>query len=159
MARNRVIGSGNALPWRLPDDLKHFKALTIGGVVIMGRKTCESLGRPLPDRRSIVISRNPSLGACNGCAVVHSWNAAVAMAGAVAEIFVIGGASLYAQTISFADRMYLTLVHAEIDGDAYFPEFASEQWQQTSRDDRPADSRNPYAYSFLVLDRVADVRR
>ncbi|MHB1951039.1 MAG: dihydrofolate reductase [Acidiferrobacteraceae bacterium] len=153
MARNRVIGVGNRLPWRLPGDLRHFKALTIGHVVIMGRRTFESLGRPLPERRSIVISRNPSFHAGGACTVVDSWSAALAAAGGVSEVFVIGGASLYAQTIPCASRMYLTLVHAEIEGDAYFPEFPAEQWQEISRDDRPADHENPYAYSFLVLER------
>lgn len=153
MARNRTIGLDNRLPWRLPADLRHFRALTTGGVIIMGRKTFESLGRPLPERRSIVISRDPAFRAPDPCKTVSSWEAALAAAGEVSEVFVIGGASLYAQTLPHADRVYLTLVEAEITGDAFFPEWSSRTWLETARACHPADDTNPYPYCFLVLDR------
>lgn len=153
MARNRAIGIDNRLPWRLPADLRHFRTLTTGGVVIMGRKTFESLGRPLPERRSIVISRDPAFHAPNPCTTVTSWEAALAAAGPVAEVFVIGGASLYTQTLPLADRIYLTRVDTEIAGDAFFPEWPDTAWVETARACHPADAANPYPYCFTVLER------
>lgn len=153
MAQNRGIGRDNRLPWRLPADLRHFRRLTTGGVVIMGRKTFESLGRPLPERRSIIISGNPGFRPPAPCLVVDSWASALAAARTSVEVFVIGGASLYAQTIGLADRMYLTLIHTNVEADAYFPEFTSDTWWESSRADHPADGENVYPYSFLTLDR------
>jgi dihydrofolate reductase len=153
MAANRVIGRQNKLPWRLPNDLRRFRALTLGKPVIMGRKTFESIGRPLDGRHNIVVSRNPDYRA-EGCTVVQSPEAALAAAGSAAESFVIGGADLYAQFLLRADRLYLTLVHAHLEGDAYFPPFDQTQWQEIEREERQADGRHAFDYTFLVLERV-----
>jgi dihydrofolate reductase len=152
MAENRVIGRNNALPWHLPEDLKRFKRLTLGHAVIMGRRNYESIGRPLPGRRNIVVTRRPDYEA-PGCVVVHSPAEALAAAEDDEEIFVIGGAELYAQFLPSAHRLYLTLVHAEVDGDTLFPAFDWSDWQETARETHPPDARHPYAYSFLVLER------
>ena len=133
LARNRVIGAGNRLPWHLPEDLKRFKRLTTGAPVIMGRKTHESIGKPLPGRRNIVVTRQPG-ASWHGCEVVHSLEAALAAAGDAPEAFVIGGAELYALALPRADRMYLTLVDADHAGDAWFPEFDPADWRETARE-------------------------
>jgi dihydrofolate reductase len=158
MARNRVIGHHNALPWRLPVDMKHFRELTTGHPVLMGRKTYESLGRPLPNRTNIVISADRHYAAAD-CLVAHSLDEAFALAAAHTwkkddpEIFVIGGEKLYAQTLLCADRLYLTLVEAEIEGDAWFPEFDLSTWRETQRVVHPADDKNRYPCVFLTLER------
>lgn len=149
MARNRVIGIANRLPWHLPADLQHFKAATLGKPMIMGRKTWESLPGLLPGRPHIVVSRDPGYVA-EGAQVAHSLEAAIRLAaGNADEVMVIGGAHLYAQALPLADRLCLTLVDAEPEGDAWFPEFDQADWQLESREDHPADERNRYAYSFL----------
>ena len=155
MADNRVIGRDNKLPWRLSADLKHFKALTLGKPVLMGRRTFDSIGRPLPGRHNIVITRDPDYRA-EGCSVVHSLEEALQAASDSDEIMVIGGAQLYEQLLARADRLYLTLVHAEVEGDARFPEFDSGEWQEASREDFHADDKNEFDYSFVVLDRVKE---
>lgn len=126
-AENNVIGRGNGLPWRLPDDLKRFKALTIGKPVIMGRKTYESLGRPLPNRPNIVISRQPGFAA-EGCTVVGSLEEALAAAETAPEAAVIGGAEIFRQVLPRADLLYLTRVHADVPGDTYFPDIVPDDW-------------------------------
>ena len=157
-SQNRVIGRNNALPWHLPEDLKYFKTVTLGKVIIMGRKTYESIGRPLPGRTNILISRDLSYKV-EGVTVVHSLEQAIEQAKAVStvnavdEALVIGGAELYAQALPLAQRLYLTQVHHQVGGDAYFPELDSSQWQQVSRQDFAATESNPYSYSFLVFDR------
>ncbi len=157
MTRNRVIGRDNTLPWRLPADLTHFKALTSGHPVIMGRKTFESLGRPLPNRTNIIITRNRTFSA-SGCHVVHSLDEALRL-GAQHEsrdgpiLFVIGGENLYSQALQLADRLYITLVDAEIEGDARFPEFDLDDWREVERLVQPADTKNIYACTFLTLER------
>lgn len=134
VAANGVIGNGNALPWRLPEDLKRFKALTLGHPVIMGRKTFESIGRPLPGRRNIVISRN-TLFAAEGCETAPSLDAALAScAGTTNEIFVIGGAQIYSEAMPLADRLYLTELRRDFPGDARFPEFNRQDWRESSRE-------------------------
>jgi len=153
MAENRVIGSGNALPWHLPADLKHFKAMTMGKPIIMGRKTWESLPGKLPGRTHIIISTNPGYAA-EGCEVVHSLDAALEIAGAVPEVMIVGGAMLYAQALSLADRLYLTLVETQVEGDAWFPEYDPAQWREIARQRHSQDERNPHAYSFLTLSRI-----
>lgn len=153
MAENRVIGVHNTLPWRLPADLKHFRLLTSGHPVIMGRRNYESIGKPLSDRTNIVISRNIGYQA-PGCLVVHSIEEAFSAAHNDPEIFVIGGAEIYRQALTRANRLYLTQVHANISGDTYFPEFDRSQWQEVSREAHPADEKNPHAYTFFVYDRV-----
>lgn len=157
MAENRVIGRDNKLPWYLPGDLKYFKATTLGKPIIMGRKTYQSIGRPLPGRANIVVSRNSSFEA-QGVKVVASLDQALKLASDIAfidgvgEVVVIGGAQLYAEALPRIDRLYLTLVHAEVQGDAYFPDFSFARWQQVSREDFDASGPNPYNYSFIVYD-------
>lgn len=152
LARNRVIGIHNRLPWRLPADLKFFRRTTLGHAVIMGRRNYESIGRPLPQRRNIVLSADPDYQA-PGCQVRHSLAAALAAAGDDPEIFIIGGANLYAQTIPLAERMYLTLIEAEFEGDAWFPEYDEREWREIAREERTPDTDNPYRFSFLTLQR------
>ena len=157
MARNRVIGRNHALPWRLPADMKHFRELTTGHPLLMGRKTFESLRRPLPNRTNIVITTQRGYTP-QGALVAHSPDEALILAAAhvsptVPEIFVIGGENLYTQMLPRADRLYITLVEAEVDGDAWFPPFDQEAWQELERRARPADEKNPYACVFRVLER------
>ena len=130
-ARNGVIGRDGGLPWRIPADLAHFKATTMGAPIVMGRRTWESIGRPLPGRRNVVVSRNPEL-AVDGAEVVASLDAALAVCGDVPEVFVIGGAELYAAALPVADRLVLTEVDADVDGDTYFPPLDAREWQATS---------------------------
>ncbi len=152
MDRRRVIGRGNALPWTMPADLKHFRELTRGKPVIMGRKTFESIGRPLPDRINIVITRDPAYRA-DGCIVAHSPAAAVAAAGDTPEIMVIGGEHIFREFLPLAQKMYLTLIDADIGGDTFFPEWNPDQWRETSREEHPADKNNPYPYIFIMLEK------
>jgi len=157
-AQNRVVGINNTLPWHLPEDLKYFKRTTSGKAIIMGRKTYDSIGRPLPNRTNIVISRNSDFQA-DGVRVVASLEAAIELAkevnfiNDVQEVMVIGGASIYEAALPIADRLYLTHVHAEIEGDAYFPEVNFKQWLEVSREDYQASDKNPYDYSFVVYDK------
>lgn len=156
MARNGVIGRDNTLPWRLPADLQHFKALTTGHPVLMGRKTFESLGRPLPNRTNIVVTRDRDYAPA-GVRVAHSIDEAVAIAAehlpADRQLFVIGGENLYAQMLPRAERLYVTLVETEVDGDARFPAFDWQQWHELERREHPVDDRHPYACRFLTLER------
>lgn len=152
MAENRVIGANNALPWRLPADLKHFRRLTSGHHIIMGRRNYESIGKPLPDRTNIVITRNADYRA-PGCLVRNSIEEALAAVRDDSEVFIIGGAEIYRQVLDRADRLYLTLIHSNIQGDTYFPEFNGYQWQEISRESHTADEANPHAYTFLTYAR------
>jgi len=150
-----VIGIENRLPWRLPADMKWFRQHTLGKPIIMGRKTFESFGgKPLPDRLNIVISRDQNYHA-RDAVVVHDIEQAIAAAGAVEEVMIIGGASFYQQMLPLADRLYLTYVHTQVTGDAWFPAFDLRQWRELQREDRPADDRNPFAHSFCIYERVA----
>jgi dihydrofolate reductase len=151
-AENGVIGAQGELPWRLSDDLRRFKAVTMGKPIVMGRKTHESIGRPLPGRQNIVITRQSGFEAA-GCDVVDSKEAALAAAGEADEIMVIGGSQVYALFLPYAGRLYLTRVHAEVDGDAWFPELANEEWTLVAEEARTADERNEYDYSFLTYER------
>ena len=153
LAENRVIGINNTLPWRLPNDLKHFRRLTTGHAIILGRKNYESIGKPLPERRNVVITRQSGYEA-PGCLVAHSLDEALKMADDDAEVFVIGGAEIYQQTLARADRLYLTLVHAEVQGDTFFPEFDRNEWRESARERHERDERHAYAYSFVVLERI-----
>ncbi len=153
MAANRVIGKDNCLPWHLPADLKHFKQLTLGKPVVMGRKTYESIGRPLPERTNIVVTRDRDYAA-PGCVVVHSLEAALEAAGASAEVMVIGGAGLYRQILPLTDTIHLTRVQAEFEGDTVFPELNEADWHEVSRTDCEPDAKNPWPYSFLELVRA-----
>ncbi len=153
MDRNRLIGSDNRLPWHLPADLRHFKDLTLGKPVVMGRLTYESIGRPLPGRHNIVISRDPRYRA-EGCTIVPSIEDALAAAEGAAEVMVIGGASLYAAYLPRAGRLYLTRIDAAFEGDAWFPELDPSAWREVAREAHPADADNPHPYAFIVLERV-----
>ena len=150
LARNRVIGADNRLPWHLPEDLRRFRRLTLGAPVIMGRRTHESIleraGKPLPGRRNIVVTRRPD-ARWDGCEVAHSLQAALAAAGDAPEAFVIGGAELYAAALPLADRMYLTLIDAEYEGDARFPAFDPADWREIARE--AGDG-----FAFVTCDRV-----
>jgi dihydrofolate reductase len=152
VAANGVIGSRNDLPWYLPSDLRRFKELTTGKTVVMGRRTYESilgrLGQPLPDRRNIVVTRKS--GDFVGAEVIHTTRDIDRLG----DVFVIGGAELYASTIDEADRLYLTEVHAEIVGDAYFPPIDRTQWQEVAREPHAADGVNQYPFDFVVYERV-----
>ena len=152
VAEQGVIGQENALPWRLPGDLKRFKALTMGKPIIMGRKTFDSIGRPLPGRTNIVITRQSGLQ-LPGCVVLGSLSEALSSVHAD-EYMVIGGAEIYRQVLPLAQRVYLTQVHANISGDAFFPALEPTQWHETYREDVPADEQNQYAHSFITLERV-----
>jgi dihydrofolate reductase len=154
VARNRVIGRGNALPWRLPDDLRHFKRLTLGHPIVMGRRTWESLPGILPERRHIVVTRDLHYDA-PGAETAHSLDEAVAAAGGD-EVLVVGGAELYAQALPLAHRLYLTLVEADVAGDAFFPVMDPAQWREVAREPHPADDRHAYPFSFVTLERVED---
>lgn len=153
MSDDRVIGINNQLPWKLPADMRWFRQHTLGKPIIMGRLTFESFGsKPLPDRKNIIVTRDAGYQA-QGSEVVTSIDQAIQIAGKVAEVMVIGGASLYQQTLPMADRLYMTLVHAEIAGDAWFPAFSSEDWREVTRSDFSPDEKNPLVYSFVIMER------
>lgn len=152
MCENRVIGLDNDMPWHLPADLAHFKQTTMGKPIVMGRKAHEAIGRPLPGRHNIVMSRNPEYRA-TGCDVVHSVEQAIAAAGAVEEVAVIGGEDIYRLFLPMTNLIHLTLIHAQIEGDTWFPELDMDTWQIVTQRERPADAKNPYAMTFQRLER------
>ena len=158
MAENRAIGINNKLPWYLPNDLKYFKQVTMGKPILMGRKTFESIGKPLPGRTNIVMTRNENWSA-EGVKVVHSLDQAFDMGESVCEIdgqsevMIIGGDQIYQMSLPEIDRIYLTKVHAELKGDAFFPEVDWREWKELAREDFKAEGPNPYDYSFIVLER------
>jgi dihydrofolate reductase len=154
MCRNRVIGRDNAMPWHLPADLGHFKKITMGKPIVMGRKTFESIGRPLPGRHNIVITRDAAY-AVEGCTVVNSVDAALEAAGDAGEVMVVGGANLYEQLLPRVDTIHLTEIHAEPEGDTFFPEINDSEWREVEREDFSADDKNPHDYSFVKLERVS----
>ena len=156
MSENRVIGREGRLPWHLSADLRRFKQLTMGHTIVMGRKTSESIGRPLPGRTSIVVTRRHGV-APPGVCVAASLDAAAQLAADDREIFFIGGGEIYRQVLPRIQRIYLTLVHAEVPGDTYFPELPTDQWQLVQRTDHAADEKNDYPFSFLVYERVKDM--
>jgi dihydrofolate reductase len=147
LSNNNVIGRNNALPWHLSADLKRFKALTMGHTLVMGRKTFQSIGRPLPGRRTVVVTRGDFRA--DGVDVVHSLQDALADGA-----FICGGAEIYAQSLERADRMYLTRVHVDVEGDAFFPEFDDvTEWKLVDAEHCEADEKNEYPYSFLTYER------
>ncbi|MFQ1787463.1 type 3 dihydrofolate reductase [Aeromonas veronii] len=154
MAHDRVIGKDNQMPWHLPADLAHFKRVTLGKPVLMGRKTFESIGRPLPGRRNLVISRNPDYQV-EGIEVVGSVEAALALlaGSSVEELMVIGGGHLYAEMLPSADCLYLTRIDLAVEGDTRFPAFDDGQWQRIECESHPADEKNPHPYSFETWQR------
>jgi dihydrofolate reductase len=152
MARNRVIGANGTIPWHLPDELKHFKRLTTGHHIIMGRKTWESIGRPLPGRTSVVVTRQRSYRA-PGSVVAHSLDEAIRACGSDSEIFVIGGADLFREALPIADKLYLTTVEADIRGDTTMPEFPADDWREVEATRHAVDARHPYSFRCAVYER------
>ncbi len=153
MAQNRVIGKDNDLIWHLPDDLKHFKNLTKGHHVIMGRKTYESMMRPLPNRVNIVISRNADYKA-DGCIVVTSLTEAIRKAEGDSQPFIIGGGNIYKQSLDIASAIELTVVNADFEGDTYFPEFDESEWKLVSKEHHPKDEKHEASFDFLRYEKV-----
>ena len=152
MDEGGTIGKDNRLPWRQSADLQYVKATTMGKPIIMGRRTYESIGKPLPGRDNIIITRNPDYLA-EGCRVFNSIDDAIACCSDQAEAIVMGGEEVFRQTLDRVSRIYLTEIHARVDGDTYFPELEPAQWQETSRTGHTADDRNEHDYSFVVLER------
>lgn len=153
LATNGVIGRGGALPWHLPDDLRHFKAVTLGKPVLMGRRTFESIGRPLPGRRNLVLSTGPSI-AVPGIETVRNLQEALQRCADCEEVCVIGGAVLYAAALPLAQVLYLTRVHADVEGDVHFPAVRWEEWRESARSEHPADERHAHAMTFVTLERT-----
>jgi len=155
VSENRVIGRAGELPWRLPDELAYVKRTTLGHTLVMGRKTYESIGRPLPGRTSIVITRNSDYAPHPDVVVVSDLDAALAAARerGESEVFVFGGEAVYALALPRADRLYLTRVQAEVEGDAFFPELDESEWTLREEEHHPADERHAFAFTFQVLDR------
>lgn len=152
MAENRAIGVDNRLPWHLPADLRHFRALTMGHPIIMGRKTFDSIGRVLPGRRNIVVTRNRDYSK-ESVEIAHSLDDALALCKGEREAFVIGGAHLYQEAINRVDRVYLTLVHTVVKGDVFFPSLDGAHWHEVERIGHRADATNGHDYDFFVYDR------
>ena len=153
MTEGRVIGSNNQLPWHIPADLRHFKQITMGKPIILGRKTYESIGRALPNRCNVIITRETDFQA-PGCLVVNSIETALEAVAYSEEVFIIGGAMLYQQMLPRMQRLYLTIIHHECEGDVFFPELDLAEWHEVERIERAADIENIYACSFIVLDRI-----
>ena len=150
---NLAIGKDGGLPWHLSDDLKRFKAITMGKPIIMGRLTYESIGRPLPGRQNVVITRQADFVA-DGCDVVSSPDTALAVSGDAEEIMIIGGARIYEQFLARTDRIYRTRIEAHIEGDVFFPDLVASEWQLTESEKFPADRDREWTYAFEILDRV-----
>ncbi|MDF1795687.1 MAG: type 3 dihydrofolate reductase [Coxiellaceae bacterium] len=154
MAQQRVIGLNGDMPWHMPEDLKHFKRMTKGKAIIMGRKTFDSIGsKPLPNRRNIVITRQQDL-MLDGCDVFNNLQDAIASCDDKDETMIVGGSTLYEQALPIADRLYLTFIDAEVEGDTFFPAWDSDQWVMADRQEHQADADNPYDYQFVTLARV-----
>jgi dihydrofolate reductase len=151
-ATNGVIGRDGRLPWHISDDLRRFKKLTTGNPIIMGRRTFESIGKPLPDRRNIVISGQKGL-TIEGCEVVASPDEALSLASDADEVFVIGGNRVYEHMLPLAERIYMTRIHADMEGDTFFPALDADEWRTVARDDHPADATRQLGFSFMTLDR------
>jgi dihydrofolate reductase len=155
MARNRVIGAGGRIPWHLPEELKRFKRLTLGHHIVMGRKTWESIGRLLPGRSTVIVTRQRGYRV-PGAKVVHSLDEAIAACGRDEEIFVIGGAELYAQALGRAARLYLTTVDAEVAGDTLMPEVTTGEWREVAAQAFAADERHPYSFRCVTYGRIGE---
>ncbi len=154
--KNRLIGNGPHIPWQLPADLQHFREMTIGKPVVMGRKTFETLPKPLTKRKNMILTRNRNYTAPKECIVAHSVEDVIKTAKTLyengsTELMICGGAPIYAAFLSYASRLYLTQIHAAFEGDVYFPEFDWNEWEEVSRTDHKADEKNPHQYSFLIL--------
>ena len=157
MAKNRIIGADNAMPWHLPADLKHFKSVTLGKPVVMGRKTYESIGKALPGRHNIVISRQIDYQLEDADVVTTiEEGLALAKTNDVEEIMIIGGGTLYDAMLPHADRLYLTFIDLDVEGDTRFPDYQTDfQWQSVSEESHSADEKNPHNYTFVCLDKIA----
>jgi dihydrofolate reductase len=155
VARDRrgVIGKDGRLPWRLPDDMRHVRELTVGKPLIMGRRTFDSIGKPLPDRTSIVLTRDPAFR-CDGCLVARTPEEALALAGDAPEVIIFGGAGVFKDFLPRTDRIYLTEVDTEAAGDTYFTPLDPSQWRESDRQLHPADARHPFAFSWVTLERL-----
>jgi dihydrofolate reductase len=151
IAENYAIGKNNQLLWHMPADLKHFKNITTGHTVIMGRKTYDSVGKPLPNRRNIIITRRDI--SIDGCEVVKSIEEALALCANEDEVFIVGGAEIYKLAMSKTDRIYLTIIHHSFDADTLFPEIDYMEWKEISREDHQPDEKNNFPYSFITLER------
>ena len=159
VAENDVIGRGNQLPWHLSADLRRFKALTIGKAILMGRKTYESIGRALPGRANLVMTRSAGFAAA-GCTVIHTLDSARESSGMNSPLMVIGGAEVYRQCLPLASRIHLTLVHTRIEGgDALFAGWRAAEWRESWRERHAADDKNDFAFSFVTLDRISGIAR
>ena len=152
MDRNRVIGKGDALPWHISEDLKYFRKITMGKPIVMGRKTHESIGRPLPGRENIILTRDTSYKA-EGCTVLHSMEEIFQYCKDVEEVMITGGAEIYKLAFEQVSHLYLTEVYTEIEGDTFFPEFDRCEWKEVSREDHKADEKNEFDYSFVLLEK------
>lgn len=152
MAKNRTIGVNNTLPWRCPEDLKHFKSLTLGHHMIMGRKTFDSIGRPLPGRTTVVVTRDRELK-IGGCLIAHSLPEAIAACGNDEQICIVGGADIYAQAMPLADTLYITEIQQTVAGDAHFPDFDRSAWLEVSREIRTQQTPEPLEYHFVTYRR------
>ena len=152
MDENRLIGKGNGLPWHLPADLAFFKKITTGNSILMGRKTYDSIGKTLPNRRNIVITRNPEIS-ITGCEVVDSIEKALSITQDEEEVMVIGGANLFEQFLPDVGRLYITHIKGEFKGDTYFPHYDENDWIEVSRESHQPDEKNKYAYQFSIMDR------
>ena len=152
MDRNRVIGRGGALPWHISSDLKNFKKITMGKPILMGRKTHDSIGKPLPGRENIILTNNKKYLA-EGCTVKNTLDEVYSYCEEQLEVVVMGGAILYSQTLDKAEKLYITEVNASVNGDTLFPEYKSSQWREISRESFNAGENNEYDYSFTVLER------
>jgi len=153
MAKRKVLGKDNKMPWHLPAELQYFKKITLGKPIIMGRKTFESIGKPLPGRENIVVTRQKDFIAA-GVTIKHDLESAIAHVSHVDEVMIIGGANIYQQAINFADRMYLTLIDLECEGDAFFPNWNEHDWQVVSKAKHLADEKNNHSFETIVLERV-----
>lgn len=154
MAKHRVIGLNNKMPWHLPADLAWFKKNTLGKPVVMGRKTFESIGRPLPNRLNIIISRQPQQSDHPDVIWLSSIDEAIEYAKKNEEVFIIGGGNIYQQILPFVDRLYLTHIDATLMGDTCFPEYFPEKWHTVFQENHQADEKNPYPYQFEILERI-----
>jgi dihydrofolate reductase len=153
MAANRAIGLNNKMPWHLSADLKKFKQITMGSPILMGRKTYESIGRPLPGRRNIIISRNADYQQ-DGCLIFSNLEKAIASCQQYDELFIIGGAKLYESTLPVADKLYLTEINKEFEADTFFPVINRDEWREIAREDISDDPSVDFLYSFITLERV-----
>lgn len=154
MDKNRLIGINNTLPWNLPADMKHFRKNTRGKPVLMGRKTYESIGKPLPNRLNIILTKDQNYHE-DGCIIVHSIEDAISFSKGYDELMVIGGSAIYEQLLPYASRLYLTMIDCEFCGDVWFPEYNKDVWLEVSREDFQATEGDPYNHSFVLLERLA----